>query len=226
MGPVPAIMVAVPLLAPVPPGRRPRRFVLLLVGLALYGISDGLLLRAGLGVDPWDVLHQGLSRTVGLQVGTWTIIVGAVVLAGWLPLRQRPGAGTVLNIVLIGLVVNATLAVVAPLHLLGERIGVLIGAVALNGLATGLYIGAGLGPGPRDGLMTGLARRGHSIRVVRTAIEVTVLVAGWVLGGNVGPGTVLYALAIGPIVHLTLPALDVDGERVFGARRRRVATTP
>ena len=222
-------MGTVPFIEPVPPGRRPRRLVQLLVGLALYGISDGLLLRAGLGVDPWDVLHQGLSRTLSLQVGTWTIIVGAVVLVGWLPLRQRPGTGTVANIVLIGLVVNATLGVVAPMHALGERIPVLVGAVLLNGLATGLYIGAGLGPGPRDGLMTGLARRGHSIRVVRTAIEVTVLVAGWVLGGNVGAGTVLYALSIGPIVHLTLPALDIasnnDGsERVFGFRRRRVVT--
>ena len=221
-------MGPVPFLDPLPTGRRPRRLVQLLVGIALFGISNGLLLRAGLGVDPWDVLHQGLSRTIGLQVGTWTIIVGAAVLAAWWPLRQRPGAGTVANMILIGLVVNATLGVVAPMHALGERIPVLVGAVLLNGLATGLYIGAGLGPGPRDGLMTGFARRGHSIRVVRTSIEVSVLVAGWVLGGNVGLGTVLYALSIGPIVHLTLPALDIAtdrNERMFGFRRRRVATS-
>ena len=199
----------VPLIAPVPADRRSHRMAQLLVGLTLYGISDGLLLRAGLGVDPWDVLHQGLSRTVGLQVGTWTIIVGALVLLGWIPLRQRPGLGTVLNALVIGLVVNATLAEVPPLSAMAGRVPVLVGAVVLNGIATGLYIGAGLGPGPRDGIMTGLAGRGHSLRVVRTGIELTVLVAGWALGGNVGIGTVLYALTIGPIVHLTLPAFGL-----------------
>ena len=185
----------------------------LVAGLCLYGISDGLLLRAGLGVDPWDVLHQGLSRTVGLGVGTWTIVVGAAVLLAWIPLRQRPGVGTVCNVVLIGLVVNATLAEVPALSAIAVRAPMLVGAIVLNGIATGLYIGAGTGPGPRDGIMTGLAGRGYSVRVVRTAIELTVLAAGWALHGNVGLGTVLYALTIGPIVHLTLPAFRVGPQR-------------
>jgi len=195
------------LLAPVPATRRPARLTLLLGGLALYGISDGLLVLAGLGLDPWDVLHQGLSRSLGLQVGTWSIIVGALVLLGWIPLRQRPGLGTVLNVLLIGLVLNATLAFVPAPHLLALRVVVLVAAVVLNGIATGAYIGAGLGPGPRDGLSTGIAARGVSMRLVRTGIEVTVLVVGWLLGGTVGVGTVLYALAIGPITHLSIPAL-------------------
>lgn len=195
------------LLAPIPTSRRPARVALLFAGLALYGISDGLLVLAGLGLDPWDVLHQGLSRSIGLQVGTWAILVGGVVLLGWIPLRQRPGAGTVCNVVVIGLVINATLAVVPAPHLMAVRIGVLVGAVGLNGVATGAYIGAGLGPGPRDGLTTGIAARGHSLRVVRTGVEASVLLVGWLLGGTVGVGTVLYALAIGPITHLTIPAL-------------------
>ncbi len=195
------------LLASVPATRRPTRVALLLGGLTLYGISDGLLVLAGLGLDPWDVLHQGLSRTFGLQVGTWTIIVGAVVLLGWLPLRQRIGIGTVCNVVVIGLVVNATLAIVPAPHTLILQIAMLVGAVVLNGIATGAYIGAGLGPGPRDGLSTGIAARGVSLRVVRTAVEVSVLALGWLLSGSVGIGTVVYALAIGPITHVTIPAL-------------------
>lgn len=195
-----------PLLAPLPPGRLPARLALLFAGLTLYGLSDGLLVVAGLGLDPWDVLHQGLSRAFGLQVGTWSIIVGAVVLLGWIPLRQRPGLGTVANVVVIGSVVNATLALVPAPHALPLRGGVLVLAVVLNGLATGAYIGAGLGPGPRDGLTTGIAARGRSIRVVRTVVEVGVLVVGWALGGTVGVGTVLYALAIGPLTHVTIPA--------------------
>ena len=194
---------------PLPPDRRARRFLQLLPGLLLFGFSSGLMLRAALGVDPWDVLHQGLSRSIGLQVGTWAIILGAVVLLGWIPLRQRPGVGTLANVVLVGLVINATLALVPHPHGVLLRAGLLVMSIVLNGIATGLYIGAGLGPGPRDGLMTGFAARGHSIRLVRTGIELTVLVVGWALGGNVGIGTVLYALAIGPIVHLTLPALAI-----------------
>jgi uncharacterized membrane protein YczE len=198
------------LLAPVPASRRPVRVALLFAGLALYGFSDGLLLLAGLGVDPWDVLQQGLSRTVGLQVGTWAILVGAVVLLGWIPLRQRPGLGTVCNVVVVGLVINVTLGYLPAPHPLWWRIVVLVGAVVLNGIATGAYIGAGLGPGPRDGLTTGIAARGHSVRVVRTGIEAGVLLTGWLLGGTVGVGTVLYALAIGPITHVTIPALRLD----------------
>lgn len=200
------------LLAPLPHTRRPARAALLLAGLALYGFSDGLMLLAGLGVDPWDVLQQGLSRTLGLQVGTWAVLVGALVLLAWVPLRQRPGVGTVCNVVVIGVLINATLALVPTPHPLGLRVAVLVTGVLLNATATGLYIGAGLGPGPRDGLSTALAARGHSLRTVRTAIEVTVLAAGWLLGGTVGVGTVLYAASIGPLTHHTIPALRLPPE--------------
>src|SRR4029077_11708123 len=161
-------------------------------GLVLYGVSSSLLVLAGLGLDPWDVFHQGLSRTFGLAIGTWAIIVGLVVLLLWIPLRQRPGIGTVSNVVLVGLTMKVVLGHVPPPHALGVRIACLLVGILLNGVATGAYIGAGFGPGPRDGLMTGLAARGHSIRVVRTSIELTVLAIGWLLGGTVGVGTVLY----------------------------------
>ena len=192
------------------PPPRLRRLTQLYVGLVLYGISDGMLLAAGLGVDPWDVFHQGLARRIGLSVGTWVILVGAAVLALWIPLRQRPGFGTLSNVIVIGVVVDAFLALVDQPHALGGQIALLSGGVLLNGVATGCYIGAGLGPGPRDGLMVGLAARGHSIRLVRTGIEVTVLVAGWLLGGTVGVGTVAYALCIGPLAHVFVPALAID----------------
>ena len=198
------------LLAPAPRTRRLSRAALLLGGLTLYGFSDGLLVLAGLGLDPWDVLHQGLSRTVGLQVGTWAIAVGALVLLGWIPLRQRPGLGTVCNTIVVGLVINATLAILPAPHALALRVVVLVVAVGLNGIATGAYIGAGLGPGPRDGLSTGIAARGVSLRLVRTGIELCVLVLGWLLGGTVGVGTLLYAVAIGPITHVTIPALRLE----------------
>jgi len=168
-----------------------------------------MLLLAGLGVDPWDVLHQGLSRRIGLGVGTWAIIVGVGVLLLWVPMRQRPGLGTVCNVVVVGLVIDVMLSTIHRVHGLSAQIAVMVGAVSLNGIATGAYIGAGLGPGPRDGLMTGLAARGHSIRVVRTSIELTVLAAGWMLGGSVGVGTVVYALGIGPIAHMSIPRLAI-----------------
>jgi uncharacterized membrane protein YczE len=201
------------LLADAPATRRPARVVLLLAGLLLYGFSDGLLVLAGLGLDPWDVLHQGLSRSFGLQVGTWAILVGFVVLLGWIPLRQRPGLGTVCNVAVIGLVLNATLATVPAPHALVDKVVILVVAVVLNGIATGAYIGAGLGPGPRDGLSTGIAAHGLSLRVVRTTIEVSVLVAGWLLGGTVGVGTVVYALSIGPLTHISIPALMLKETR-------------
>lgn len=169
-----------------------------------------MLLLAGLGVDPWDVLHQGLSRRLGLGVGTWAIIVSVFVLLLWIPLRQRPGFGTLSNLVVVGLTIDAILATVPPVHGLAARVIVMLGGVVLNGIATGAYIGAGLGPGPRDGLMTGLAARGHSVRVVRTCIEITVLLTGWLLGGTVGIGTVVYALGIGPIAHLSIPLLAIE----------------
>lgn len=188
---------------------RVRRVIQLYAGLLLYGISGSMLLLAGLGVDPWDVLHQGLSRRLGLGVGTWVVIVGALVLLLWIPLRQRPGWGTLSNVIVIGLVIDLVLATVPPVHGLAAQLIVMFSGVVLNGIATGLYIGAGLGPGPRDGLMTGLAARGHSIRVVRTGIELTVLLTGWLLGGTVGLGTVVYALGIGPIAHVTIPRLAI-----------------
>jgi uncharacterized membrane protein YczE len=181
------------------------RLVQLYAGLVLYGVSSSLLVLAGLGLDPWDVFHQGLSRTVGLAIGTWAILVGVAVLLLWIPLRQRPGIGTVSNVVLVGATMDVVLGHVHAPHALSVRIACLVCGVFLNGVATGAYIGAGLGPGPRDGLMTGLAARGHSIRVVRTGIELAVLVTGWLLGGTVGVGTVLYALSIGPLAHIFIP---------------------
>jgi len=181
------------------------RLVQLYCGLVLYGISSSLLVLAGLGLDPWDVFHQGLSRTFGLAIGTWAIIVGVVVLLLWIPLPQRPGIGTASNVVLVGLTMNIVLGHVHAPHAMVARIACLLVGVLLNGIATGAYIGAGLGPGPRDGLMTGLAARGHSIRVVRTGLELTVLATGWLLGGTVGVGTVVYAVAIGPLAHIFIP---------------------
>ncbi len=181
------------------------RLAQLYAGLFLYGISSSLLVLAGLGLDPWNVFHQGLSRTFGLAIGTWAIIVGAAVLVLWIPLRQKPGIGTVSNVMVIGVTMNVVLGHVGPPHALGPRIALLAAGVFLNGVATGAYIGAGLGPGPRDGLMTGLAARGHSIRIVRTGLELTVLLTGWLLGGTVGVGTLAYALSIGPLAHAFIP---------------------
>ncbi|MFI0942202.1 YitT family protein [Streptomyces sp. NPDC021020] len=182
---------------------------MLYAGLLLYGVTDGLMIRADLGLDPWDVFHQGLSRHTGISIGNVSIIVGAVVLLLWWPIRQRPGLGTVSNVFLVGGAIDVTLALVPHVEALGGRIPLLVGAVAGNGVATGLYIAARFGPGPRDGLMTGLHRRtGRSLRLIRTAIELTVLAVGFVLGGGVGVGTVLYALAIGPLAQFFL--------RVFG----------
>lgn len=191
------------------PPPRLRRLTQLYLGLVLYGVSAAMLLLAGLGVDPWDVFHQGLSRRFGLGVGTWVLIVGACVMLLWIPLRQRPGFGTISNAIVVGLVIDLLLAVFPPAHGIGLQIALVVAGVTLNGVATGAYIGAGLGPGPRDGLMTGLAARGHSIRVVRTCLEVTVLATGWVLGGTVGVGTVVYALAIGPLAHFFVPRLTI-----------------
>jgi uncharacterized membrane protein YczE len=181
------------------------RLAQLLGGLLLYGMSSSLLVLSRLGLDPWDVFHQGLARHTPFAIGTWVIIVGFVVLLLWIPLRQRPGIGTLGNVVLVGATMDVVLGHVHPPHAMAARVACLVAGVFLNGVATGAYIGAGLGPGPRDGLMTGLAARGHSIRVVRTGIEVTVLATGWLLGGTVGVGTVLYALSIGPLAHVFVP---------------------
>ncbi|MFI6487080.1 YitT family protein [Streptomyces sp. NPDC050564] len=192
--------------------RLPRRLVQLYVGLALYGASSALLVESGLGLEPWNVLHQGLAELTGLTIGVVSIIVGAAVLLLWIPLRQRPGLGTVSNVFVVGIAMDGTLAVLPDAHTLPVRIALLVAGIVLNGVATGLYISAGFGPGPRDGLMTGLHKRtGHSIRLVRTVLEVTVVATGFALGGTVGIGTVLYAVAIGPLAQLFL--------RVFAVRR-------
>jgi len=175
----------------------------LLVGLTGYGFSMALMIKAGLGLDPWDVFHQGLAGRTGLSFGLITAIVGVGVLLAWIPLRNRPGIGTVANVIVIAVVVDASLAVLPAPSAMPIRIALMIGSVVLNAISTVLYIGAGLGPGPRDGLMTGLvARTGLSVRLVRTSIEATVLAVGWLLGGTVGVGTVVYALGIGPLVQL------------------------
>jgi len=188
-----------------------RRLIQLHIGLILYGASAALMIEARLGLDPWDVLHQGLSRLTGLSIGTMVIAVGFLVMLLWIPLRQRPGIGTVANAIVIGLAVDATLVVLPTPEWLSVRWLFLVGGIVLNGVATGMYIGARLGPGPRDGLMTGFVARHPrlSIRLVRTAIEVTVLVIGWLLGGTVGWATLLYALSIGPLAHVFIPLLSI-----------------
>jgi uncharacterized membrane protein YczE len=186
---------------------RVRQAVSLATGLVLFGVSVALLVVAGLGLDPWDVFQQGLARRLGVPIGQTVIAVGILVLLLWIPLRQRPGIGTLANVVVVGLVIDAALPLLPAPHVLAWRVAYLVAGIGLNAVATGLYIGAGLGPGPRDGLMTGLAARGLSLRVARTSVEVSVLVAGWLLGGTVGVGTLAYALSIGPLVHLLLPRL-------------------
>lgn len=194
--------------------RLPRRFGQLALGLFLYGIALAMMVRAAIGVSPWDVLTQGVDRQTGLGFGGITVIIGALVLLLWIPLRQRPGLGTVANVLLIGPSAEVGLAIL-PTQTEPLAQGTLFaGGLALLAVATGLYIGAGFGPGPRDGLMTGISRRtGWPIWVGRSLVELTVLGAGWILGGNVGIGTVAFALLIGPMVNVTLPLLTVPLER-------------
>ncbi len=185
------------------------RFMQLYAGLALYGVSSSLLVLGRHGLVPWDVLHQGLASQTGIAIGTWSILVGLLVLLLWIPLAERPGWGTISNALVIGGSIDLVLWLMPPLH--GEllRWGCCVLGIVLSGVATGLYIGAGLGPGPRDGLMTGITRRtGWSIRLVRTSIEASVLGAGWLLGGTVGIATVLYLLSIGPLAHIFVPLLS------------------
>jgi len=196
-----------------------RRLPWLLVGLTLFGIGIALMAQAGLGLGPWEVLHQGIGRQSGVALGTVSILVGIPVLALWWPLGERPGIGTVLNIAVIGMVTNLALLVVPQPSALTARLALTIAGVGLIGIASGLYLAADLGAGPRDGLMTGLHKRsGWPVAAVRTAIEVTVLVAGWRLGGTVGFGTLLFAFGIGPIVQWALGIFDRDGAVL---RRRR-----
>ena len=191
-------------------GRLGRRLPQLYAGLFGYGFSMAMMIKASLGLDPWDVLHQGLTRYLPLSFGTVTIIIGAIVLLLWVPLRQWPGLGTVSNVLVIGLAADFGLWALPEPQSLAARIAFLVVAVVANGLAGAAYLGSHFGPGPRDGLMTGLvARTGGSVRLIRTGIEVTVLAIGFVLGGTVGVGTVLYAIAIGPLVQLFLPLVSV-----------------
>ncbi|MCT9079053.1 YczE/YyaS/YitT family protein [Streptomyces fulvoviolaceus] len=196
-----------------------RRLIQLYIGLALYGASSALLVQAGLGLEPWNVLHQGLAELTGLTIGVVSIFVGAAVLLLWIPLRQRPGLGTVSNVFVVGIAMDGTLAALPEAHTLAVQIPLLVAGIVLNGVATGLYIAARFGPGPRDGLMTGLHQRtGRSIRLMRTAVEVAVVATGFVLGGTIGIGTVLYAVSIGPLAQLFLRVFAVpsasDGSTV------------
>jgi uncharacterized membrane protein YczE len=192
--------------------RLSRRLVHLIVGLVLFGVGIGLMLQSRLGVPPWDVLHQGLSRQFGSTVGIWSIIVSVLVLLLWLPLREPFGLGTLLNAVIIGLVLDLTAIVIPVATTTAVGWVMLVSGIVLIGAASGLYIGANLGPGPRDGLMTGIARRGPSIRLTRALIEITVLTIGWLLGGTFGIGTIVFALAIGPLVQFFLPRLGISTE--------------
>lgn len=181
------------------------RTAALVIGLVGYGLSMALMVRAALGLAPWGVLDQGLSLRTPMSIGVASAVVGVLVLLAWIPLRNRPGIGTVSNVIVIAVTVDAALAVLPELTSMPVRIAVMVGSVVLNAISTVLYVGAGLGPGPRDGLMTGLvARTGWSVRLVRTSIEITVVTAGWLLGGGVGAGTLIYALGIGPLVQLVL----------------------
>ncbi|WP_018350687.1 YczE/YyaS/YitT family protein [Longispora albida] len=187
-----------------------KRLLQLYAGLTVYGISMALMIEAKLGSMPWDVFHQGVAKQTGLALGWVVMGVGALVLLLWIPLRQKPGIGTISNVLVIGFVAQSTLELLPTPDLLPVRVAFLVTGVVLNGLAGGLYIGARLGPGPRDGLMTSIAARtGKSIRLVRTLIEIAVVTSGFLLGGTLGLGTALYALTIGPLVQFFLPRLTV-----------------
>jgi uncharacterized membrane protein YczE len=185
------------------------RLAWLYIGLAGFGVSLALLIRARLGLDPWDVLQQGIARQLGLPIGWVIIAISAVVLMAWIPLRQRPRFGTLSNVVVVGLVTDGALGIIPSPRASLARVLMLAGAILVNGAATGCYIGAGLGPGPRDGLMTGLVARGHSLRLARTTIEASVLLLGLALGGSAGIGTLAYVCSIGPLIHFFLPRLTL-----------------
>lgn len=200
------------------PSDRPlERIVRCVAGLALFGVGIALLLDADLGAAPWDVFHSGVSEITGIPVGTVIIITGIAILVLWIPLREQPGLGTILNAVEIGLVVDLVLPVIPNPDMLVGRVAMMLGGIIVIAIGSGLYIGAGLGPGPRDGLMTGLARRGVSVRIARTGIEITVLVLGVLLGGAIGIGTAAFALGIGPLVQVFLPRFAMAPRRLVTA---------
>lgn len=200
------------LITPVLPRPRLRRLTQLYVGLYMFGLSGALLIRSDLGAMPWDVLHQGLSLQTGLSIGTWSVIVGALLILLWIPLRQKAGLGTLSNVVMVGVSVDLSLWLLPPTDSPPLRILLLVSGVLVCGIATGCYIGVGLGPGPRDGLMTGLAARGMSVRTARTLIEVTVALSGFLLGGTVGVGTLVFMVAIGPLAQVFLPMMRMPEE--------------
>lgn len=193
--------------------RLSRRLVQLIIGLTFFGIGIGLMLRSGLGLPPWDVLHQGLAAQIGLTVGIWSILVSFVVLAFWIPLRERYGIGTLLNAIVVGVMIDVTTAVVPEAPNTWWAAGMMLVGILLIAVTSGMYIGANLGPGPRDGLMTAIVRRGPSIRLTRVIMEVTVLVIGVLLGGTFGIGTILYALLMGPLVQIFLPRWTINTGR-------------
>lgn len=187
-----------------------RRIAQLLIGLVLYGIAIALMLRGAIGVEPWTVFSQGVAIHLPLSIGVLTVAIGALVLLAWIPLKQRPGIGTIANVIVLGPAIDLGLLIVPPVEPLLPRIAIFAGGLLLLAIASGLYIGARFGPGPRDGLMTGLvARTGRPIWMIRTGLEVTVLAIGWLLGGTVGLGTVAFAVLIGPLCNITIPLLRV-----------------
>lgn len=186
-----------------------RRLPRLLVGIVLLGVGVAMMVQARLGLSPYDVLHQGLAKRTGLSLGAVVVLLGIVILVLWIPLRQRPGIATVINTLTVGWVIDLALQVLPEPELALARIAMLLGGIVITALGMGLYIGAGLGPGPRDGLMTGIAAKGYPLWAVRTVLELTALVAGWALGGNVGVGTVLFAFSIGPLGHFFLARLHL-----------------
>lgn len=194
-----------------------RRFIQLQSGLVLYGLSLALMVRANFGLNPWSVFHQGLSGLTGISLGLIVNGVGALVLLTWIPLRQRPGLGTISNVLVLGTAADLALLVLPPVADLWLRVLMLGLAILLNAVATGAYIGAGLGPGPRDGITTGLVRiTGWQIRWIRTGVEGAVLAMGWLMGGTIGIGTVVYLLANGPLIQIFLPMFTlppVDGSK-------------
>lgn len=190
-----------------------RRLIQLNIGLVLFGVGIAMMLQSDQGLPPWDVLHQGLATQFGLTVGIWSIIVSVIVLAAWIPLRERYGIGTVLNAIIIGVVIDVAALIVPSPDQIALQLSMNLAGIVLIGLASGMYIGANLGPGPRDGLMTAIARRGLSIRATRWGIEIVVLVVGILMGGTFGVGTVAFALFIGPIVQFFLPRWSIDTGR-------------
>jgi uncharacterized membrane protein YczE len=192
----------------------------LVLGLVVFGLGIALMVQADMGLSPWEVFHQGISRLTGIPLGTVSILVGIPILAAWWPLRERPGVGTVLNILLIGTATNIGMSLIPAPDPVPARLAMMLAGVAVIAVGSGLYLASDLGPGPRDGLMTGLhLRYGWSIRRARTGIELSVLLVGWLMGGTVGLGTVVFALGIGPLVQLALRIFDREG-RV--SRRRRI----